>query len=241
MSAFADATELLNHAEAELPKIRKAYERSLAEKKVSAGLLVEIKNFLENVRSALDFAARGIFDKYGSSSKTKPKIYFPYANADQDRAAFEKSGRVETCIPGLKAPRPDLVEWLVEAQHFGSHAYSWLPAFMDLTNENKHERLTPQVRKESKELRITGGWASIGMGEGASISVGPGASISVGGAVIRGGQEFGVGRPPRVEGGKVEMITWVSFEFESNGHKVIPFLEEILNGARKIVEHLSAQ
>ena len=96
---------------------------------------------------------------------------------------------------------------------------------MDLKNENKHERLTPQVRTESKELRISGGGASIGIGEDASISIGPGASISIGGAVITGGQTFGVGNPPRVEGGKVETITWVSFNFDSTGQPVLRLLE----------------
>jgi hypothetical protein len=109
---------------------------------------------------------------------------------------------------------------------------------MELTNENKHERLTPQVRKESKELRISGGRASMGIGEGASISVGRGASISIGGAVITGGQTFGVGRPPRVEGGTVETITWVSFHFDSNSEPVLPLLESALSGTRRIIENL---
>jgi len=241
MSAFDDARELLNHADGDFATIREAYDASLHAKEVSGNLRVRIKNFVENLRSALDFSARGLFDKYGSSPKGKPKIYFPYAAANQDRATFEKSGRVEACIPGLNASRPDIVKSLLEMQHFGSHGYSWLPDFMDLTNENKHERLTPQIRKESKELRISGGGAAIGLGEGASISLGPGASISIGGAVIRGGQTFGVGRPPRVEGGIVETITWVSFNFDSNGRPVLPLLETALKGCRQVVTELSGK
>jgi hypothetical protein len=241
MSAFDDANELVKHAEGDLAKIREAYEASLHAKDVRGSLRVEIKNFIENLRSALDFAARGLYTKYGSSPKADPKIYFPYAATNQDRATFEKSGRIEACIPGINAAKPDVVQALLEMQHFGSHGFTWLPDFMDLTNENKHERLTPQVRKESKELRISGGGASIAIGEGASISIGPGASISVGGAVIRGGQSFGVGRPPRVEGGKVETITWVSFQFDSIGRPVIPLLEDALKATRQIVTELSGK
>src|SRR6266404_8407252 len=83
MSAFDDAKELITHAKAELPKIRAAYESSLHAKAVSATLKVEIKNFVENLRSALDFAAHGLFDRFGNSSKADPKIYFPYAIATQ--------------------------------------------------------------------------------------------------------------------------------------------------------------
>lgn len=241
MSAFDDAKELIRHAEGDLAKIRQAYEASLHAKAVSGSLLVQIKNFFENIRSALDFSAGGLFERYGSSKKADPKIYFPYATANQDRATFEKSGRIEICIPGLSLSRPDLVQLLLEMQHFGSRGFAWLPIFMELTNENKHQRLTPQVRRESKELRISGGGASIGIGEGASISIGHGASISIGGAVIRGGQSFGVGNPPRVEGGRVEEITWVSFHFDSNGEPVPPFLEIALKGAREIVNELSGK
>jgi hypothetical protein len=108
MGCFDDARELIRHAEASLPKIREAYEQSLKAKTVSAALKVEIKNFLENLRSALDFSATGLFERYGASTKAKPKVYFPYATASQDRSAFEKNGRIEACIPGLQSSRPDI-------------------------------------------------------------------------------------------------------------------------------------
>ena len=121
MSTFDDANELIRHAEGVFAKIREAYETSLHAKTVSAPLRVEIKNFVENLRSALDFAARGLFDRYGSAKRPNPKIYFPYASISQNRAAFEKIGRIEVCIPGLNASRPDIVQSLLEMQHFGSH------------------------------------------------------------------------------------------------------------------------
>jgi len=221
--------------------LREAYEASLQEKVVRQSLLIEIKNFFENLRSALDFAAGGVFDRHGFSQKAKPKTYFPYATAGQTRADFERSGRIEASIPGITASRPDIVQTLLEMQHFGNFGHTWLPAFMDVTNENKHQRLTPQIRKETRELRVSGAGAAMSVGEGASISVGSGASISVGGAIIPGGQSFDVSRPPRVEGGKVEVIRWVSFHFESNDQPVIPFLESALNGVRDIVSRLGAE
>jgi hypothetical protein len=116
------------HAEQALPKLTEAYEASLRAKTLDKTLLIEIKNVLENLRSALDFAATGVFEQHGSSSKAKPKIYFPYATADQTRAAFERSRRIDECIPGLTAGRPDIVQLLLEMQHFGSKGYAWLLA-----------------------------------------------------------------------------------------------------------------
>ena len=51
--------------------------------------------------------------------QSKPKTYFPYALEGQDRTAFEESGRIEVCIPGLPASRPDIVDLLIDMQHFG--------------------------------------------------------------------------------------------------------------------------
>ena len=240
MTSFDDARELVTHADNGLSKIRSAYEQALHAQSVSALMRVEIKNFFENLRSALDFAAVGLFERHGNSVKKNPKIYFPYALKEQDRSEFEKCGRIETCIPGISAGRPDIVGALMEIQHFGARGYKWLPVFMELTNENKHQRLTPQVRRERKELRIAGKGASMSLGQGASISLGAGASISIGGAVIRGGQSFDVSKPPQVSGGKTEVITWVSFHFEANQEPVMPLLEGALNGVREIVNALAA-
>jgi hypothetical protein len=240
MNRFEEAGELLAHAKKELPKIRKAYERSLEDQEVKVALRVEIKNLFENARSALDFAARGLYEKYGSSTRAKPKIYFPYASVDQSQVKFEKSARIESCIPGLSKARPDIVQALMEMQHFGAAKNMWLPEFMELNNENKHERLVPQIRRESKELRISSGGAAISLGEGASISIGRGASISIGGAIISGGQVFDVNRPPKVGGsGSVEVLRWISFEFETNAQPVIPFLETVVSGVGAIVQQLS--
>jgi hypothetical protein len=164
MSTFDDAANLIKHAEQELPKIAQAYQQSLQAQSISPTLLIEIKNFCENLRSALDFAATGLFERYGASKSARPKIYFPYATDKQSRSDFETSGRIEACVPGVSKSRPDIATTLLKMQHFSTSGHSWLPAFMELTNENKHQRLTPQTRKEQKELRISGQGASISLG-----------------------------------------------------------------------------
>ena len=116
MSAFDDAKSLIQHAEEELPKIRQAYQESLSAKTIGALLLVEIKNVCENLRSSLDFAAHGLWEKHCVVGAKKPNIYFPYANTKQSRTEFEKSGRIDACIPGLSVARPDVVNLLLEMQ-----------------------------------------------------------------------------------------------------------------------------
>ena len=239
MGYFDDAKSLIEHAKSHLSKIESAYQSSLSEKAIDPELLVEIKNFMENLRSALDFSAHGLFAKYGSSTKTDPKIYFPYALLHQSQVDFRRANRIETCIPGVSSARPDITAKLESFQHFADPKNAWLPAFMELNNENKHQQLTPQIRKEKKELRISSRGAQMRIGPGASISIGKGASIRIGDMDIPGGQSFDSEKPPKTRGpGKKEIITWVSFRFSTNDEPVLPFLKKTLTGIEAIVQDL---
>lgn len=240
MSYFDDAKELVKHAENQFGKIKKVYEQSLHKRSIEPELLIEIKNLMENLRSALDFTAHGLFNKYGNSTKSGLKIYFPYATENQSKSDFQKQNGIEKCIPGLSTSCPDIVGKIESYQYFSDPNNRWLPQFMHLCNENKHQQLTPQKRAEIKELKLTSGGTSISLGESASISMGSGAQIRMGGMIIPGGQKFDVNNPPVTIGsGTKEIITWVSFYFSSNNQPVIPFLKQCIDGIKKIVEELS--
>ena len=240
MKQFDDARELTKHARDAFAKIEQAYRESLHDKEVKPRLLVEIKNVMENLRSALDFAAHGLFSKYGASPKPDPGVYFPYALEGQSVGDFRAKQRIDQCIPGLAAARPDIVQKLESNQHFADAKNRWLPRFMELNNANKHQQLTAQTRREWRELHISSGGTGMVLGEGTSISMGPGTSIQMGGLVIPGGQTFDAHRPPRTAGqGKVEVVTWVSFDFSSNGEPVLPFLRTALEGVDRIVTELA--
>jgi hypothetical protein len=196
---------------------------------------------MENLWSAMDYTAHGLFEKYGSSTSKSPRIYFPYAFLSQSETEFRRSKRIDDCIPGLSVNRPDIVEKIISFQYFSDKHNQWLPVFMQLNNENKHQQLTPQILKETKELRISSGGASISMGSGASISIGRGASIQIGETTIPGGQTFNAERPPVTIGpGKKEVVTWISFHFSTTDTPVLPLLKQPLEGVDRIVSELSA-
>lgn len=241
MNYFNDAKELIEHSKQEFEKIKKTYEESLHVKQIKPTLLIEIKNFMENLRSALDFIAHGLFDKYGDQSRTNPKIYFPYAWQGLNQADFNARTIVDSKIPGLSASRPDIANKIEGYQYFSSPRNSWLPKFMDLNNENKHQRLTPQQRTEVKELNISSGNVSMSIGQGASIQIGRGASVQIGETIIPGGQNIDVNNPAKFFGpGKQTVITWVSFNFSSNNEPVLPLLQQSLVGVEKIFTELSS-
>ena len=70
MSFFDDAKHLVSESKNAFQDIEKSYQECLNQKNISPKLLIKIKNFIENLRSALDFTAHGIFDKYGDQSKS---------------------------------------------------------------------------------------------------------------------------------------------------------------------------
>lgn len=242
MAYFDDATALVNHAKQALPTIKQAYDESLHEQSVKPSLLIEIKNLMENLRSALDFSAHGLFDAYGSSPHADPRIYFPYAPLTQMQANFQAANRIENCIPGLTASRPDIVALIESYQHYSDPTNRWLSLFMALNNENKHQQLTPQTRQEQRGLKIESVGMGIELGPGALVDMGPGASISFGNAQIPGGQQFSGDNPAQVHGeGQQTVVVWVSFTFDSNGEPVLPFLATAVSRTDAIVSDLAAQ
>lgn len=66
------------------------------------------------------------YGKYGNG-KSHAKTYFPYALATQTASDFQNSKRIETCIPGISASRPDVVSVLESCQHYAGPEWKWLP------------------------------------------------------------------------------------------------------------------
>lgn len=236
MDAHKDAIALVDHASDELARIRAAYEQALSAQSVSPALLIAIKNLCENLRSALDFVSVAIHERDCAGDTAKLNIAFPYAKATTTQQEFRET--LVKRFSGLDTTRPDLFQSFVDVQHFGSKGFTWLPAFIELNNESKHQRLIPQVRREQRELHISNGGTGIVLGQGAAIVLGNGASVSVGGALIHGGQTVSTDNIPSMLGGKAEIVTWVSFHFETNNQPVIPLLMKATAGVREIVEML---
>lgn len=237
MAYKEDALELIKESKNILAEIKNEYEESLHDQQIKPRLLIKIKNFMENLRSALDFTAHHLYDTYGIPNSGNSNIYFPYAWTGLDLHGFRAKNLIQNKIPGLITNRPDIAADIESYQHFTSNANSWLPKFMELNNENKHQKLSPQTRKEVKQLNIKSGnsGASISLVGGATISLGKGAFIQMGDTIIPGGQTFDANNPPATFGGTKEVITWVSFDFTDLNEPAYPFLEKALKGCEKIV------
>lgn len=176
---------------------------------------VHVKNFLENLRSALDYSASDLATRMAqiTSSTVNSKVYFPYGARENH---FKKS--VARNLPQLQTIFPKVFIVLESAQRFKSHD-GWLVDLCDLTNEVKHNNLA-----KTEELK----WPTIRQPGGVHVS-GPG-------AIMRG--NYGPDGPlddvmPDAEGNVCVSgngQTWVTVEnkiiFRGQSIEVVPFLEK---------------
>jgi hypothetical protein len=217
MTKFDDALELVKHSEENLEVILSLHQQCLEEQIIKPLFPIKIKNFMENLRSALDYCASALFAKYGYSKKAYPKIYFPYAKLSDDRCKFREK-IVERAIPGLLFSRPDIVDKFESYQHFANSG-NWLPLLIALTNENKHEQLTPQIQKQYTAVVIRG-----------TIPPGGTVEINLRNIPLGGGQD----KPFHAVAEK-----WKCLEFATNEVPVLVLLVTALINVRKIIEELS--
>ncbi len=100
-------------------------------------LRVDLKNILENHRSALEYAAHYVAD----SCNPKPaeyKVQFPVAK--QNDTASEFARQLDKWFPGLSTSAPPVTDYLMSIQEFSGDL--WLRQLAELTNYNKHRSLT---------------------------------------------------------------------------------------------------
>ncbi len=225
-SIYSDINAVLNRASEMLPKIEDEYQKCLKEENIPDNLLVDIKDYLGNLRSALDYIWHKI-----------PRVsdgYFPIANSIADFSAK---------ISKVDKQYSDLLE---KYQDYNQN--SWIRCFSLFRNKNTHITLIPQKRVETPSLNIEHNGVGIRLSGGATIQMGRGTSMSLGGAVIPGGQSIsansgGLIGDPRLN---VKREIWVDFIFDGSsissdfpqGVSALPFLKKSLSSVLDIIKEL---
>lgn len=223
-----DVIELIEYSEKDLSRIKDEYNSALRQKEIPTSLRIDVKNFMENLRSAMDYIAHDVYEaaieKYREqTSKNQVKnIYFPYG---KDKNDFKS--RTESNLPELELLNKKVYSIIESIQpHFCGE--NWLYDFCNILNEKKHERLTPQEKEERRGLKIQ-------FPGGASITMGPGSSISGSGIIQSGGSKIVLNNdlvsgdfPAKNIYGNTEqtIMVWVAFKFSETNIEVLPLLEK---------------
>ncbi len=150
-SKFNDIHAVLSKSKLLIEKIEEEYKNSLTLQTVSDELLVDIKDYLGNLRSALDYLRAKVSGHNFPICKTEKE--FENATAD---------------LPD------ELKTMFKKFQPFQGN--EWIGRFNILNNKSKHLTLIPQKRKEIIETRVThpsGGGVSWSQG----VTFGSGVSV----------------------------------------------------------------
>lgn len=217
-SKFKDIEAVVQKASDSLPAIEKQYSDCLQKEQIPDGLLVDIKDYLANLRTALDYLWHKIPDIAGD--------YFPVANSKADLSAK---------IKNIDAQQAVIIE---SFQDYNPN--SWIRCFNLFRNKNVHLTLVPQKRTETQRIVSTHiGGGSVSWNPG-SVRFGPGVLIN--GAPVNPFTQMPAPTPQTTIRGEI----WVDFIFDGSsispdfpkGISALPFLKKSLQSVTKIITEL---
>lgn len=148
MHRIDDAKILLKSASDKFSNIKTLYENCEHDDSLSTELKLEIKFFLESIRSCLDYTTNFIFDtrckqNYSEKEliKIQRKIYFPNY---KDKKFFDNY--IKHNFKGLEPSESIVVLW--EKNQIYNNT-NWVSKLANLTNPTKHIELVKNSRTES--------------------------------------------------------------------------------------------
>jgi hypothetical protein len=229
MKRKSDIESLLERLHKSLQKITSEYKNSLTIKTVSAELRIDIKDYFSNLRSILDYLAHEIVDNYCPNANPKNNLYFPIRS---DLNAFEVE--MSKSYPDLITNNKKVYDILKNHQPFENEENKWLIFFNKLNNQNKHEKLVAQTRNETKNVTVTGK-------DGGSVSWGSGVKFGNGVRVMGIPIDPNTQLPIPNNIVKIEIVTWVDFQFEGINVSALWLTKESLIQITKIYNDLKSE
>ena len=143
---MSDIEEILKEVEEVISTISALYENAKKDSTVTQISKAKIKSALEHLRSILDYCA---LEAYLHVYEKKPgKIYFPYA---KNEVLFDTY--LAKNFKSLPQKNKKIYELIASLQPHVSGS-NWLIDLCEYTNTNKHNNLTPQIKKTKDNNRI---------------------------------------------------------------------------------------
>ena len=229
MLRYIDVKSLLDHTEQKLEIIKKCYDQALHEKNISDFLRIDIKNVMENLRSALEYMAHDIAQLLPGK---RNKVYFPFGKNQQDFSEALKRN-----LPELQNHSPDIY-LLIEGIQLHKCGNSWLDDLCTTVNQKKHNLLLPQERvtQTTYDIKASDGEVIISAPAG-EIEAPPG-EIAIEGIPISFDPKTGI--PLETDGLNIGLTIWVSFVFQDTKIQVFPLLVTALEEIKKLSNNLYA-
>lgn len=153
MSWKNDSQDCLLAAEDMLSELSDILRDMPEDQIITPQVRIKIKNILDNCRAPLDYIANDIFNSFCKKNYNKKeldriRIYFPIKDT---KPKFKSL--IEKNFKGLYSKREDIVAAIEIVQPFNDNLLEcknpeiyWLKILNDLTNENKHHKLSRNTK-----------------------------------------------------------------------------------------------
>lgn len=146
MTRISDIEEILKEVEEVISTISALYENAKTDGAVTQISKAKIKSALEHLRSILDYCAlEAYLHVYG---KNPGKLYFPYAKNETLFHTYLAKN-----FKSLPQKNKKIYELIASLQPHVSGS-NWLIDLCEYTNTNKHNNLTPQIKRTKDSVNI---------------------------------------------------------------------------------------
>jgi len=224
-----DIESQLDRAKELLQELEIACNNDLRTKDVSGKTKNLSQEVLLKIRHLLDQSIYKFFEKYyfpnlSETDKKSAKVYFPIVSKKEDlKSVF---GRAK--MDDIEIKYQNFYKFIDSVQPY-NHDYLWLKHLTDFASE-KHVRLTPQTKTETKRVTVSRSGGSVSWGPGVIF----GSGVSVMGVPIDPATQMPV--PNNVAETNVE--NWVSFLFEGSAVNVLGLCKKSVEDGESIITEI---
>ncbi len=224
-----DIRSQLDRAKELLQELERACNNELQTKNVSGKTKNLSQEVLLKIRHLLDQAIYKFFKKHylnnlSDSDKKSARVYFPIVSKREDLKSV--LGRAK--MSNIETKYRNFYQFLDSIQPYNKN-YLWLKYLAKYSSE-KHIRLTPQTKTETKRVTVSCGNSSISWGPGVTFGKG----VSVMGVPIDPTTQMPI--PNNVAETKVE--NWVSFLFKDSNVNVLWLCKKSVEEGEKIIQKI---
>jgi len=222
-----DIQSQLDRAKELLQDLEKACNDDLQAKNVSGKTKNLSQEVLLKIKHLLDQSIYKFFEKYyfpnlSEVDKKTVKVYFPIVSKKDDLKSV--LGRAK--MGDLEINYRDFYQFIDSVQPYNQD-YLWLKHLANFASE-KHIRLTPQIKTETRRVTVSRGGGSVSWGQGVTF----GGGVSVMGVPINPKTQMPV--PNNVAETKVE--NWISFLLEGSDINVLGLCKKSVEDGEKIIK-----
>lgn len=224
-----DIQSQIDRANELLQELEKACNNDLQAKNVSGKTKNLSQEILLKIKHLLDQSFYKFFEKHYLPSLSKPdkdtaRIYFPVIPKKEDFKSV--LGRAK--MSDLETRHHDFYAFIESIQPY-NQGCAWIKDLASLASE-KHTRLTPQTKIETRRVTVSSGNGSVSWGSGVTFGNG----VSVMGVPINPITQM----PVQNNIAETKVENWVSFLFEGTDVNVLFLCKKSVEEGEKIVKKI---